>query len=128
MRSSLAYGFGLWLAATVVFRLFGGFVLVPGDGVRLVVLFVATVPGVAALMYVLYARKGLDGRKRAMAAVCVVLPGMLLDVFALAFFRAVYPNLEFAAAPVFGAFLLWAYALVLLTGFLPARAGRRTAA
>lgn len=124
VSSFLAYGFVLWLVATVVFRLFGQFVLVPGGGIRLVAVLMLTVPGIAALMCLLYTREGLDGRGRILAAVFMVLPGMLLDVVALAFFGVVYPNMGSEVASLFGAFLLWAYALVLLTGFFPARAGR----
>ena len=123
-RSFLMYGFLLWLVATVAFRLFGQFVLVPGGGLLLFVVFVLTVPGIAALMYPLYASRGLGGRDRLLAAVCVMLPGMVLDVFALAFFGVVYPNLGSATAPYFGAFLLWAYALVLVTGLFPTRTSR----
>lgn len=90
----------------------------------MVVVLILTVPSIAVLMHLLYARKGLDGRGRVVAAVFMVLPGMLLDVVALAFFGVLYPNMGPEAAPFFGAFLLWAYALVLLTGFFPAQAGR----
>ena len=119
------WGFLIWLAATVVFRLFGQFALVPGGELRLAVLCLLTVPGIAALMHILYASKGLDGRDRLLAATCAMLPGMLLDVLAFAFFGVGYPNIQLAAAPYFGAFLLWAYALVLLTGrFRYGQAGR----
>ena len=121
----LGWGFLIWLVATGVFRLFGQFVLVPGDELRLAVVCVLTVPGIAALMYILYASRELDGRDHLLAAACTVLPGMLLDVFALALFGVFYPNMQLAAAPSFGAFLLWAYALVLLTGLFPMWASRQ---
>jgi hypothetical protein len=60
-RFFFAWGFLIWLAATVVFRLFGQFVLVPGDKLRLAVVCLLTVPGIAAFMHLLYASKGLDG-------------------------------------------------------------------
>lgn len=124
-RFFFAWGFLIWLAATVVFRLFGQFVLVPGDELRLAVVYLLTVPGIAAFMHLLYASKGLDGRDCLLAAACAVLPGMLLDVLAFAFFGVFYPNMQLAAAPYFGAFLLWAYVLVLLTGlFRYGQAGR----
>jgi hypothetical protein len=50
---------------------------------------------------------------------------MLLDVLAFAFFGMFYPNMQLAAASYFGALLLWAYVLVLLTGlFRYGQAGR----
>ena len=122
-RFFLAYGLVLWLVATVIFRLFGEAML-SGGVVAMVTLSVLVVPGVAALAYPVYAFRGLDGRGRLLAAVCAVLPGMVLDVIALSFFGAVYSNLSADVAPRFGALLLWAYALILFEGFFPVRALR----
>ncbi len=102
----VGWGFLIWLAATVAFRLFGQFAVVTGGELRLAVLCLLAAPGIAALMHLLYASKALDGRDRLLAAACAMLAGILLDVLALAFFGVVYPNRQLAAAPYFGAFLL----------------------
>ena len=91
------------------------------NGLALVALFALTVPLIAVATYPLYMLRGLDGRGRLVAVVYVVLAGMLLDIFSLSFFGAVFPNLSPAAIPYFGAWLLWAYAFILLTGLFPAR-------
>ena len=47
---------------------------------------------------------------------------MLLDVLSLSFFETIFPNpfvLSASATAVFGAWLLWAYSLILVTGLSP---------
>lgn len=124
-RFFLAYGSLLWIVATAIFRFFGQAVLESEDAVASVVPFAMVVPGVAALTYPIFALAGLDGRGRLVAAVCMALPGMVLDVLALAFFQEAYPNLPIAVAPYFGALLMWAYAIVLLTGLFPTQTFRQ---
>jgi hypothetical protein len=46
------------------------------------------------------------------------LPGLLIDVLVLVLFADIYPNME-GREGLFGAWLLWAYGLVLISGLLP---------
>ena len=64
---------------------------------------------------------------RPAAAACIALPGMLLDTLSLSFFGSAFPNLHALSASadaLFGAWLLWVYGLILLTGVLPLRLKR----
>ena len=116
MRKIAAVGFAIWLAATVALRVFGQLVFRnPGLGPTLVVL-VVSVP-----LMILVARAVLGGlapSERALGAIVLVAPGMLLDTFSTIWFTRVFPNIRLDAAAVFGGWLLFCNAVVLLTAAL----------
>ncbi|WP_394343911.1 DUF5367 family protein [Salinigranum halophilum] len=58
---------------------------------------------------------------RTSAAALMSLPGMFLDVFLVLFAGTVFPSMATEAVIHFGAVLLFGYAIVLLTGFVPLR-------
>jgi hypothetical protein len=120
-RVFLLLGFVVWLAATVAFRLAGQYVLDPAAPVVVGGLFVAVVPAMIGLALALYRWQGVTGATRLQAAVALVLPGMVLDSLAVAWFGTVFPNMVPGAAKYFGGMLLLAYASVLLSGFVPRR-------
>lgn len=114
-------GFIAWVIATLTFRFVGQYLLNPANEFVILGVFVATVPLMVLLLSALYSELNITGIKRRSAAVLVVLPGMLFDVLSMTFFETVFPNMDSAAAKYFGALLLLAYAVVLLTGFVPRR-------
>ena len=120
-RVFLLLGFVVWLAATVAFRLAGQYVLDPAAPVVVGGLFVAVVPAMIGLALALYRWQGVTGATRLQAAVALVLPGMVLDSLAVAWFGTVFPNMVPGAAKYFGGMLLLAYASVLLSGVVPRR-------
>ncbi|WP_458204897.1 DUF5367 family protein [Haladaptatus sp. NG-SE-30] len=120
-RVFLLLGFAVWLAATVAFRLAGQYLLNPSAPVVVGGLFVAVVPAMIGLALVLYRWRGVTGATRLQAAIALVLPGMLLDSLAVAWFGTVFPNMVPGAAKYFGGMLLLAYASILLSGFIPSR-------
>jgi hypothetical protein len=75
------------------------------------VLILATLP--------IYQLKELNGREQFYAAVCIALPGQILDALTTLFFTAVFPNMPFNTSNDFGALMLWGYAVVILTGLIP---------
>lgn len=118
----IGWGFLLWLVATIFFRLLGQFLLDPATIALVATTFVLTVPVIAAATYPVYTMWRLGAAERPAAAAFVAIPGMFLDILSLSFFETAFPNL--AALPasadaLFGAWLLWAYGLILLTGFVP---------
>jgi hypothetical protein len=115
----VSVGFVAWAVATLAFRLGGQYLLNPATEFVLLGVFVAVVPLMMVLMYALYWWQAVQGPNRRTAAILVALPGMLLDVVSTAFFETIFPNMDPAAAKYFGALLLLAYAVVLLTGFIP---------
>lgn len=61
----------------------------------------------------------LERPQRIEAAALLVIPGMLLDALATQGFAGFFPNMPATAAGSFGAWLLMAYACVLIAAFLP---------
>lgn len=120
-RVFLLLGFVVWLAATVAFRLARQYVLDPAAPVVVGGLFVAVVPAMIGLALALYRWQGVTGATRLQAAVALVLPDMVLDSLAVAWFGTVFTNMVPGAAKYFGGMLLLAYASVLLSGFVPRR-------
>lgn len=117
----LTWGFVLWLAATAIFRLAGHWFLVPGNRLLLGLTYYGAVPAIALVTLPLYSWLGLDSDNRVRAAVLIALPGMLLDLVTTLLFDRVFPNLEPTAGAPFASWLFWAYALILVSGFIGGR-------
>lgn len=113
------WGLFLWFVGTLAFRLVGQFILIPDNSFSLLLIFAAAVPTMAAAIYPIYSLKRVSPSQRPLAAIFIVLPGMVLDVFSVLLFPVVYPNLSPTAVASFSAILLWGYSLLLLTSFLP---------
>ncbi len=118
---SAGWGFLIWLGATGALRDAGQLIFQREDQWILVVTFIATVPVIALATYPIYGLLRLKGSERVIAAALMALPGMLLDTLSVLFFTRAFPNIDPALDGVFAAWLLWAYALTLITGFWPSR-------
>lgn len=117
MSFFVLWGFILWLCGALIFRVTGQFFLNPADQFLLILIFIATIPLIAVATYPVYESKKICFSERPLAAILIALPGMLLDIFSVLFFRSVFPNLLPAAITYFSVTLLWGYSLILLTGF-----------
>lgn len=73
----------------------------------------------ALVTYPVYHRLGIEVSRRPRAAALMSLPGMFLDVLLVATAGSILPNLSPGAVVNFGAILLFGYAVVLLSGFVP---------
>ncbi len=118
-RLFLGVGVAVWLLATLLFRLFGQRFFLYDERLLMLALWLVTAAAMIALALALFRWQGLRRAQRWEAAALLVLAGMLLDALVVANFAAVFPNMPVAAAGSFGAWLLWAYATVLLAAFLP---------
>jgi biotin transporter BioY len=125
---SAAWGFIIWLAATGALRDAGHLLFQNERQWVVIVTFIATVPVIALATYPIYALLRLRGSERVIAAALMALPGMLLDTLSVVFFARAFPNIDPALDGVFAAWLLWAYALTLITGFWPSKPEARRAA
>lgn len=74
------------------------------------IIWVVTIP--------IYSLKKLSDLKQIQAAICIALPGMLIDAVVLIFFETIFTNLPADLDRYFASWLLWAYSLILLTGFM----------
>lgn len=117
----VAWGLVVWAAVAATVRLSGHRLLDPESPVVVVAFFVATVPLMALVTYPIYRSFGIESVGRPRAAAVMSLPGMFLDVLLVAFASVALPNLSTGAVVNVGAILLFGYAVVLLTGFVPRR-------
>lgn len=108
----------IWLAATVVLRLWGHTFFTPGSTLSMVSSFLFSLTFLPLLVYAIFRWKKVLMDQRLEAAVCLAIPGMLLDVVTTYFFAQAFPNVLPTADGAFGAWLLWGYAIVLLTGLI----------
>ena len=115
----LGIGFVVWVLATIVFRLAGQLFFLYEDALPLALLWCATVAAMVLLARWLFSWRNLGRAQRIEAAALLVIPGMALDAIAAQGFADFFPNMPAAAAGSFGAWLLLAYASVLLAAFLP---------
>ena len=125
--TQISYGFFfgmsflIWLAATVVLRLWGHTFFIPGSNLSMVSSFLFSLTFLPLLVYAIFRWKKVPMNQRLEAAVCLAIPGMLLDVVTTYFFAQAFPNVLPTADGAFGAWLLWGYAIVLLTGLITSR-------
>lgn len=121
---SIFYGFFffmsflIWLVATVIMRLWGHTFFIPENNFSMGSSFLFSLVFLPLLAYALFRWKKVQPHQRRDAAICLAIPGMLLDAVTTYFFTQVFPNVLPAADGAFGAWLLWGYALVLITGFI----------
>ncbi|MCY4073370.1 MAG: DUF5367 family protein [Chloroflexi bacterium] len=118
-RLFFGIGFAIWLLATVIFRLVGHVLFLHEEPAILSLIWIATALGLVAIALLLFRWQGLKRAQRFEAAVLMVISGMILDAFITEGFAVVFTNMSADAAGSFGAWLLLAYACVLLTPFLP---------
>jgi hypothetical protein len=116
VRRLAAVGFAIWLAATVMLRIAGQFVFRSPGGMGAVALLVVSVPLMIVVARAVLA--SLPPEERALGAIALVAPGMLLDTFSTIGFARVFPNIRVDAAAVFGGWLLLCNVVVLLTAAL----------
>jgi hypothetical protein len=98
MRSLVA-GIVLWLVGTIGIRLAGERLLHPGHPLATLILYAVSF----ALMAFLVPRIVRGDRA---AVTLLMLPTLILDGLACVFFTAVYPNVDPAAAGLFGGWML----------------------
>jgi len=117
-KFSFLLGFAVWLLATLVFRFFGQHLFFTENPGVMTGFYVLVIPLLGFIVHKVFQKYGLNRLQSIEAAVCLALPGMLLDTICIQFFAQVFPNLPVKADASFGAWLMWAYASVLVFGLL----------
>ena len=120
-RWLLLWGLSVWFAVTILIRLAGHVLLSPTNTLLLTAFFLSAIPLMLSVTYPVYWWLGLSTDARRSAAALMSLPGMFLDVLLILFAETVFPLMATEAVIHFGAILLFGYAIVLLTGFVPLR-------
>ena len=108
--------FLVWLIATLVFRFWGQIFFLPDSNLSMIASFLFSLFFLPGLAYSLFIWQNVEPFRRKDAAICLAIPGMLLDVLVTYFFPYFFPNMSYQANGAFGAWLLWGYAIVLMTG------------
>jgi hypothetical protein len=111
MKRMAVTGFVIWLVATILLRLAGQYVFRGGSPM---LLLIVTLPAIIAVAIVVLRRFPLRS-ERALAAIALVAPGMLLDTVSAIWFPIVFPNIRAEASGAFGGWLLFCNVVVLLT-------------
>jgi len=106
MKNITLTGLALWVVGTIGIRLAGQHMLSTQHATRTVILY-----GVSFLLMGWLARRifrgaGLDKESWPRAATLLALPTLILDPFSSAFFGSVFPNVDPAAAGIFGGWML----------------------
>lgn len=118
MRFFLLWGFMVWLSASALFRFAGHYFFVLERPMLMIASYILVIPLIWVLTIPLFSYKKISDRtKRFQAAICIALPGMLIDAVVLLFFDNIFTNLSTELDRYFASWLLWAYSLILLTGF-----------
>jgi hypothetical protein len=109
-RRLLLYGFVLWLAASIVFRIAGQRILHPANTAGTLLTFAVSFPLMAWVARRLCLKFGVPREAWPAGAISLALPTLLLDPFSSAFFPLVFPNIPASAAGLFGGLMLWSCA------------------
>lgn len=117
--SLVLWGLVVWLVVAVSIRLVGHVLLSPANRLLVIGFFVSVVPLMALVTYPVYRWFDIPHARRPSAAAVMSLPGMFLDVLLVLYSETVFPQMDPGAVVNFGAILLFGYAVVLLTGFVP---------
>lgn len=118
-RRLLAWGLTVWAAVAVFIRVAGPVLLDPSTPAVVAAFFVTVVPLMALVTYPVYRWFEVPSAARPAAAAVLSIPGMFLDVVLVLGADVVFPAMGSGAIINFGAILLFGYAVVLLTGFVP---------
>jgi MFS family permease len=102
----LVCGLAIWLAATLVLRVAGQYLLQSNRWTWVVILFAASFPLMAFLARWLCSRFQLRREQWLAGGVSLSLPTLVLDPFSSAFFPDVFPNIAPEMSGVFGGWML----------------------
>jgi len=113
-----ARGSFVWAVSTLILRLLPSAWV---DRPAWTLLISAAVSGTGLVVATLMFLRKIEQRHRLPALVCFVVPQMVLDAGVTVLFTRVLPNFPADHAPLFGAFVLWCYAVMLTTAVIATR-------
>lgn len=118
MRFFLLWGFVVWLSASALFRFAGHYFFVLERPVLMITSYILVIPLILVLTIPVFSYKKVSNKaRRLQAAIFIALPGMLIDAVVIVFFDKIFTNLPAELDRYFASWLLWAYALIVMTGF-----------
>jgi len=106
MKQIFVVGFAIWLAATIVLRLAGQWMLNPDRPVSIIALLAISGVLLYRLPRLLFVRFAIPAAHYALGGIALVAPGMFLDTISAICFSTIFPNIRPDAAGLFGGWLL----------------------
>jgi hypothetical protein len=104
LKRAFLLGVLLWLVGTIAIRLAGHRLLHAHEPWQTVILYLLSFVLMGLLVRRIF--RGLQQDLRPAATTLLMLPTLILDPFSCAFFPVVFPNVDPAAAGVFGGWML----------------------
>ncbi len=117
-KFSLAFGFFVWLVATLVFSFWGHTFFPVAAGLMLFAFYLLVVPVLYFLVNWVFQQFALSDNEKIRSALLMALPGMFLDVLCIRSHAWVFPGFTTDQVIGLGSWVLWVYGIVLLLGFL----------
>ena len=111
MKRIAIIGFIIWAVATIALRLGGQYVF---GRVPVTLLLLITLPVMAFVARAILGHLP-TREQRALGAIALVSPGMLLDTISAIWFPRIFPNIHAGCSGLFGGWLLFCNVVVLLT-------------
>src|SRR5262249_143533 len=105
MKRFLIIGFLFWLGGSLLLRAAPARVIGTGEPIRVLLLYAVSFVLMFLLLGILVVKR-VDASAAPRAAIALLLPTLILDGLASAFFPTVYPNFPASAAGVFGGWML----------------------
>ena len=114
MKRVALTGFIIWLVATIALRLGGQYIFGRVPPIPLLLITLPIMALVArAILWQFPTRE-----QRALGAIALVSPGLLLDTISAIWFSLIFPNIHAGCSGYFGGWLLFCNVVVLLTAVL----------
>jgi hypothetical protein len=113
-------GFVLWIIIALAFRFVGQEVFVTGQG-GVTWLFLTLPVALLAIMYGLFKVLNVAPTDRSEATSIMALPGLLIGIYQINSFGAVFPNLDPSLGSEFAALMYACYAAVIIAGIVASR-------
>jgi hypothetical protein len=117
-KFSLAFGFSIWLIATLIFRFWGHYFFFIENNLLITTFFIGIIPVLYFLAKSIFNQFQLVRADQLKSAILMALPGMVFDVFCIKYHAIVFPNLTIEQSIVLGSWVIWTYSLVILLGLL----------
>jgi hypothetical protein len=124
MRYVFILGLLIWIAATVLIRLTGHYFLHPGHNIQTVLLYAVSLSAMLLLVRGIAYWLKIERSAWIRAAGWLALPTLVLDPFSCIFFNRLFPNMDPAAAGIFGGWMLICCCGAMLAGLLSGAAAQ----
>lgn len=116
---AVLYGLYIWVQATLSIRWFGDVIFVPNDPFYMSIVFLVSLGLVYGAGYFFFKLFALAPFQRADAAILICAAGLFADIPVFLYKEFFFPDMTAEQFPWFAAWVIWGYAVGILTGVLP---------